>query len=80
MKVICYGLTLPLTEQEAVKNCVNVYCEWLSALTIPKHTTPTPLLKDPNFFVQKILQHLINLFLPRVQPRLQGDSILKHLR
>ncbi|XP_071799267.1 ral GTPase-activating protein subunit beta-like isoform X2 [Asterias amurensis] len=72
MEVICYGLTLPLTEQEAVKNCVNVYCEWLSALTIPKHTTPTPLLKDPNFFVQKILQHLINLFLPRVQPRLQG--------
>ncbi|XP_038075013.1 ral GTPase-activating protein subunit beta-like isoform X2 [Patiria miniata] len=75
MEVICYGLTLSLTEQEAVKSCVNVYCEWLSALTIPKHTIPTPLLKDPNFFVQKILRHLINLFLPRMQPRMQGMNM-----
>ncbi|XP_022103685.1 ral GTPase-activating protein subunit beta-like [Acanthaster planci] len=75
MEVICYGLTLPLTEQEAVKSCVNVYCEWLSALTIPKHSIPTPLLKDPNFFVQRILRHLINLFQPRVQPRMQGMNM-----
>ena len=32
MEVICYGLSLPLSEHDTVKDCVNVYCEWLSAL------------------------------------------------
>ena len=32
MEVICFGLSLPLSEHDTVKDCVNVYCEWLSAL------------------------------------------------
>ena len=32
MEVLCYGLSLPLTEHETVRACVDVYCEWLSAL------------------------------------------------
>ncbi|XP_072031958.1 ral GTPase-activating protein subunit beta-like isoform X2 [Amphiura filiformis] len=74
MEVICYGLSLPLTEHDALKNCVNIYCEWLSALTIPKHTVPPPLMKDPNHYVQKIFQHLINLFQPRPQVALSDAN------
>ena len=32
MEVMCYGLSLPLSEHDTVKDCVNVYCEWISAL------------------------------------------------
>ncbi|XP_030854723.1 ral GTPase-activating protein subunit beta isoform X2 [Strongylocentrotus purpuratus] len=67
MEVICYGLSLPLNEHEAIRDCVSVYCEWLKALTIPQPTLPTPLSKDPNPYIQKIFQHLVNLFKPRQQ-------------
>ncbi|WAR19879.1 RLGPB-like protein, partial [Mya arenaria] len=36
MEVLCYGLSLPLDQLDTIKDCVNVYCEWLSALTSPK--------------------------------------------
>ena len=32
MEVICHGLCLPLTEHEVIRDSVNIYCEWLSAL------------------------------------------------
>ena len=32
MEVICHGLCLPLTDHEVIRDCVNIYCEWLSAL------------------------------------------------
>ncbi|XP_071504740.1 ral GTPase-activating protein subunit beta-like [Diadema antillarum] len=67
MEVICYGLGLPLSEHEAIRDCVSVYCEWLKALTIPQPTLPMPLIKDPNPYIQKIFQHLVNLFKPRHQ-------------
>jgi hypothetical protein len=32
MEVICHGLCLPLTDHEIIRDCVSIYCEWLSAL------------------------------------------------
>lgn len=66
MNVICYGLSLPLSEHDIIKDCVNVYCEWLSALSPnPRSTVPKPILEDPNIFARKIIMHFHNLFVPR---------------
>lgn len=66
MEVICFGLSLPLTEHDTVRDCVNVYCEWLSALyTSPKISVPKPIADDPNYYARKIIGHLHNLFVPR---------------
>ncbi|XP_065199453.1 ral GTPase-activating protein subunit beta isoform X2 [Planococcus citri] len=66
MEIISYGLTLPLTEHDTVRDCVHVYCEWLSALyPTPKISVPLPISRDPNFFARKIIAHLLNLFMPR---------------
>ncbi|XP_058804059.1 ral GTPase-activating protein subunit beta isoform X2 [Phymastichus coffea] len=66
MEVICFGLSLPLTEHDTVRDCVNVYCEWLSALyTSPKISVPKPIADDPNYYARKIICHLHNLFVPR---------------
>ena len=32
MEVIGYGLALPFSDHDTIKDCVNIYCEWLSAL------------------------------------------------
>ncbi|KAF7994357.1 hypothetical protein HCN44_003829 [Aphidius gifuensis] len=66
MEVICYGLSLPLAEHDTVRDCVNVYCEWLSALySTPKISVPKPIVDDPNFYARKIISHFHNLFVPR---------------
>ncbi|XP_032454301.1 ral GTPase-activating protein subunit beta isoform X2 [Nasonia vitripennis] len=66
MEVICFGLSLPLTEHDTVRDCVNVYCEWLSALyTSPKISVPKPIADDPNYYARKIIGHFHNLFVPR---------------
>ncbi|XP_015122062.1 ral GTPase-activating protein subunit beta isoform X3 [Diachasma alloeum] len=66
MEVICFGLSLPLAEHDTVRDCVNVYCEWLSALyTSPKISVPKPIIEDPNFYARKIISHFHNLFVPR---------------
>lgn len=66
MDVICYGLSLPLTEQDIIKECVNVYCEWLTVLhPEPKISVPKPISDDPNVYARKIISHLHNLFVPR---------------
>ncbi|CAG9856330.1 unnamed protein product [Phyllotreta striolata] len=66
MEVLCFGLSLPLSEHEAIKDCVNVYCEWLTALLpIPKVCVPQPILDDPNVYCRKIIGHLHYLFVPR---------------
>ncbi|XP_061114074.1 ral GTPase-activating protein subunit beta-like isoform X3 [Conger conger] len=64
MEVLCYGLTLP-PDSETVKLCVDVYTEWMSALSSPRGSTPQPIVKEPNLYVQAILKHLFNLFQPR---------------
>lgn len=65
MEVICFGLGLPLSEHEAIRDCVNVYCEWMLALTKPKVCVPKCICEDPNLYTRKMLNHLYNLFLPR---------------
>lgn len=64
MEVVCYGLTLPL-DGDTVKYCVDVYTDWIMALVSPKDSIPAPIVKEPNLYVQIILKHLQNLFVPR---------------
>ncbi|XP_035238591.1 ral GTPase-activating protein subunit beta-like isoform X4 [Anguilla anguilla] len=64
MEVLCYGLTLP-PDSETVKMCVDVYTDWMMALSSPRGPIPQPVAKEPNLYVQTILKHLYNLFLPR---------------
>lgn len=66
MEVLCYGLSLPISEHDAIKDCVNVYCEWLSSLlTNPKICVPQPVIDDPNLYARKIISHFHYLFVPR---------------
>ncbi|XP_039949365.1 ral GTPase-activating protein subunit beta isoform X17 [Bactrocera tryoni] len=70
MDVICFGLSLPLQEHETIKDCVNVYCEWLTALhPQPRISVPKPICEDANMYCRKIVSHFHNLFVPR-----QGES------
>uniref|UniRef100_A0A8C1W479 Ral GTPase-activating protein subunit beta n=1 Tax=Cyprinus carpio TaxID=7962 RepID=A0A8C1W479_CYPCA len=66
MEVLCYGLTLPL-DGDTVKLCVDVYTDWMMALVSPRDSIPQPIIKEPNLYVQTILKHLHNLFLPRLE-------------
>ncbi|XP_055299227.1 ral GTPase-activating protein subunit beta isoform X13 [Sitodiplosis mosellana] len=79
MSVICHGLSLPLTEHETIKDCVNVYCEWLTALyQVPRISVPTPICEDPNLYARKIINHFHKLFVPRqgeVWPFLYQDNL-----
>uniref|UniRef100_A0A4W4EZX2 Ral GTPase-activating protein subunit alpha/beta N-terminal domain-containing protein n=1 Tax=Electrophorus electricus TaxID=8005 RepID=A0A4W4EZX2_ELEEL len=63
MEVLCYGLTLPL-DGDTVKLCVDVYTDWIMALVSSRDSIPQPIIKEPNLYVQTILRHLHNLFLP----------------
>lgn len=66
MNTLCHGLSLPLSEHETIKDCVNVYCEWLTALLqVPRLSVPRPICEDPNLYARKIINHLHNLFVPR---------------
>uniref|UniRef100_A0A8D8UV98 Ral GTPase-activating protein subunit beta n=2 Tax=Cacopsylla melanoneura TaxID=428564 RepID=A0A8D8UV98_9HEMI len=66
MEVLCHGLSLPLSEHDTIRDCVNVYCEWLSALhPTPKICVPKPICDDPNVYARKIISHFHNLFVPR---------------
>ncbi|KAG8007218.1 Ral GTPase-activating protein subunit beta [Nibea albiflora] len=64
MEVLCYGLTLPL-DGDTVKLCVDVYTDWLMALVYQRDSIPPPISQEPNLYIQKILQHLDSLFMPR---------------
>ncbi|XP_013113651.1 ral GTPase-activating protein subunit beta isoform X13 [Stomoxys calcitrans] len=71
MDVICFGLSLPLQEHETIKDCVNVYCEWMTALhPQAKISVPKPICEDANMYCRKIINHFHNLFVPR-----NGESI-----
>lgn len=65
MEVICFGLSLTLTELETLKESVNLYLDWLSVLTSPKNNVPRPVLQNPLPYVRQMLKHLQNLFIPR---------------
>lgn len=65
-QILCHGLSLPLSEHDTIRDCVNVYCEWLSALhPTPKICVPKPICDDPNVYARKIISHFHNLFVPR---------------
>ncbi|XP_062897049.1 ral GTPase-activating protein subunit beta isoform X6 [Mobula hypostoma] len=66
MEVLCYGLTLPL-DGDTVKLCVDVYTDWIMALVSRRDSIPQPIIKEPNLYVQTILKHLQNLFVPRTE-------------
>ncbi|PWA28155.1 hypothetical protein CCH79_00017974, partial [Gambusia affinis] len=74
MEVLCYGLTLPL-EGDTVKLCVDVYTDWMMALVSPRDSMPQPVVKAPNMYVQTILRHLYNVFVPRPE-----QHSLNHIR
>ncbi|XP_013391687.1 ral GTPase-activating protein subunit beta isoform X2 [Lingula anatina] len=74
MEVICFGMTLNFSDNhETIRDCVNVYCEWLSALTTPKNCVPVPVREQPNHYCQIMFKHLYNLFVPR--PAAVFDSV-----
>ncbi|XP_043195120.1 ral GTPase-activating protein subunit beta-like isoform X3 [Amphibalanus amphitrite] len=66
MEVICHGLSLPLSEHDTIRDCVNIYCEWLTALLpAPKLCVPDAVQQRPNHYSRRMLNHLQNLFVPR---------------
>ena len=73
MQVICFGMSLPLSEHDTIRDCVHVYCEWLSALhPVPKISVPKPVCDDPNLYARKMISHFHNLFVPR-----KGEGMLR---
>ena len=78
MEVLCYGLTLQMTESdgEIVKGCVNIYLDWLTVLTNPKNGIPEPLLKTPEKYAKAIFQHFRNLFVKRTEGNLALQASL----
>ena len=59
-------LSHELTLTRKPRDCVNIYCEWLSALLPnPKVCVPKPVLEDPNHYARKIITHFNHLFVPR---------------
>lgn len=89
MEIIGYGLSMPFSitgEQDSVKDCCTIYCEWLGSALLPynEHNedskyqqlsklVPVPIRKDPNRYARKMLSHLYNVFLPR-QPIVVGSN------
>lgn len=90
MEIIGYGLSMPFSltgEQDSVKDCCTIYCEWLTSALIPyqydnedsrykqlSKLLPIPIRDDPNRYARKMLSHLYNIFLPR-QINLFGLSL-----
>jgi len=66
MEVLSYGLSLPLSEHDTIRDSVNVYCEWLMALLKPKICVPKPVCEDPNRYARIMIKHFYSLFVPRV--------------
>ncbi len=66
MEVICYGLTLPMTEIDLIKNCAYLYIDWTTVITYTaKSNIPKPITKEKRHYFKKMLSHLTNLFFPR---------------
>ena len=77
MQVVCFGLGLPLSEGETLKGCVTVYLAWLSALSSQqKQEVPQEILREPNTYCQRILQHFKNLFVPKTEGTLALQASL----
>jgi hypothetical protein len=63
---LMYGLTLSHEHLDIIKDCWNVYHDWLSVLLDePKAFVPQPIKDDPIYYSKKMLWHLYHLFVPR---------------
>lgn len=63
---LMYGLTLSLEYQDTIKDCWNVYHDWLSVLLDePRQFVPQAIRDDPINYSKKMLWHLYHLFTPR---------------
>lgn len=62
MEVICYGLTLPL--DGGTVNIVLIY-RLDYGFSVTERFYSIAVIKEPNLYVQSILKHLQNLFVPR---------------
>ena len=65
MEVLCYSLTLPLTDGETLKESVSIYIDWLSVASSPKPNVPEPICNDPLPYLRIMISHLENLFIPK---------------
>ncbi|XP_065062908.1 ral GTPase-activating protein subunit beta-like [Rhopilema esculentum] len=66
MEVICFGLTMPMTEIELIRNCAYLYLDWAAVISnSSKNNIPKPIIEEKEFYFKKILKHLTNLFMPR---------------
>ena len=66
MEVICYGLTMPMTEIDLIRNCAYIYLDWTTAIANGgKSNIPKPIINEKELYFRKILSHLTNLFIPR---------------
>lgn len=93
MEIIGYGLSMPFSitgEQDSVKDCCTIYCEWLASALLPYNEdnedskyqqlsklVPVPIRKEPNRYARKMLSHLYNVFLPRQpmsSPSMSGSN------
>lgn len=90
MEIIGYGLSMPFSltgEQDSVKDCCTIYCEWLSSSLLPynEHNedkkyqqlsklVPDPIRNEPNRYARKMFSHLYNVFLPRQNPSITANS------
>lgn len=65
MQVVGYGLSLPLSEHPLIIACIQVYENWLTALSVPRAGIPHPVLADPGHYSRIIFDHFCQLFIPR---------------
>jgi len=83
---MCYGLTLPLTDHDTIRDCVGIYCDWMMCLTeAGRVCIPAPVLEEPNVYVQDMFHHLYNIFVPRSEScmlnyKLEGEGRGKRKR
>ncbi|KAG7177584.1 Ral GTPase-activating protein subunit beta-like 1 [Homarus americanus] len=60
MPALGHGLSFPLSEIDILRDCVSVYCEWLSALLPnPKSSVPGPILRPDVINRQAVLCHRV---------------------
>ncbi|CAF0795146.1 unnamed protein product [Brachionus calyciflorus] len=65
---LMYGLQLSHEYQDIIKDCWNIYHDWLSILLDePKLFLPQPIKDNPRHYARKMLWHLYHLFVPRGQ-------------
>ena len=78
---LMYGLTLSLEYQDIIKDCWNVYHDWLSVLLDePKQFVPQPIKDDPINYSKKMLWHVYHLFISRKESQqLKTSDLTKHI-